>query len=43
MSNTSCMKVIELKFPSAQQLKWTEYLENLPEEKAADPFPEFME
>ena len=30
MSNTSCMKVIKLKFSAAQQLKWTEHLENLP-------------
>ena len=36
------MKLIELKFPVAQQLEWTKYLEELPEEKAGDPFPEFM-
>ena len=32
MNNTSCMKIIQTKFPSAQQLKWTEHLEGLSED-----------
>ena len=42
MNNTSYMKLIQLKFPVAQQLEWTKYLEELPEEKATNPFVEFM-
>ena len=42
INNTSCMKLIERKFPSAQQLKITKYLEELPEERTNETFVEFM-
>ena len=28
--------------PNLPDTEWTKYLEELPEEKAADPFPDFM-
>ena len=42
MNNMSCMKIIQSKFPPAQQLEWTKHLEELLGERVADPFTEFM-